>query len=233
VVPDALIDVRFHDNPLVTGDPHVRFYAGCPLVVAGARVGTLCLIDHQPRLFGDDDGHSLRDLAGVAEQEIAANRLATIDELTQLCNRHGFEALARYALGVCRRNATRATLIFLDLDGFKAINDRHGLAQGDIALAAFGRLVRRTLRESDVVARFGGDQFVALLTNCAPRDGQAAIQRLQRAVFAHNRAQPDHWQLAFSAGTIDYDPDRHLSVEALLAEADAQMRQNKRDRRAA
>jgi GAF domain-containing protein len=214
VVQDALLDGRFHDNPLVAGDPHMRFYAGCPLTVDGARIGTLCLIDHQPRGFSEDDRWSLRDLAELAEREIATARMATIDQLTQLSNRQGFEALARYALGVCKRSDARAALMILCLDGLKAIGDHLGHAQGDFVLSAFGPLLKRTLRESDVMARFGDDGFLVLLTNC-------------------NRARPDGCQLAFSAGLIDYDPDRHPSIESLLAEAGALMSECKRNRRVA
>lgn len=169
LVPDALTDARFHDNPLVTGDPNVRFYAGCPLTVPnGSRLGTLCVIDRAPRDFDAADLELLRDLARMAEQELAAIQLATMDELTMLSNRRGFEALARHALGLCRRLARPASLLFLDLDGFKAINDTFGHAEGDRALADFARILSATFRESDVVGRLGGDEFAVLLTDVQP-----------------------------------------------------------------
>jgi phosphoribosyl 1,2-cyclic phosphodiesterase/FixJ family two-component response regulator len=71
VVPDALLDPRFADNPLTTGEPRVRFYAGCPLSVGGHRVGTLCLIDHRPRQLDEAQLHLLRDLADLVRQELA------------------------------------------------------------------------------------------------------------------------------------------------------------------
>jgi GAF domain-containing protein len=71
VVPDALLDPRFADNPLTTGEPRVRFYAGCPLSVGGHRVGTLCLIDHRPRQLDEAQLHLLRDLANLVRQELA------------------------------------------------------------------------------------------------------------------------------------------------------------------
>ena len=79
VVPDALLDPRFADNPAVTDDPHVRFYAGYPLAApGGSRVGTLCLVDTRPR---DIDGAGLRllgDLGGLVEQELAAVRRSEV-----------------------------------------------------------------------------------------------------------------------------------------------------------
>lgn len=123
MVPDALLDERFHDNPLVVDEPGIRFYAGCPLSVAnGSKLGTLCLIDVQPREFGEEDRALLRDLAHMAEQELAALQLATMDELTLLSNRRGFSALAQHALNVCKRLDKPATLLFFDLDGFKGID---------------------------------------------------------------------------------------------------------------
>ncbi len=98
-VPDTLADERFHDNPLVTEAPNIRFYAGCPLTVPnGSGLGTLCLIDVKPRELDDEERELLRDLARMAEQELAAvQRLATLDDLTLLSNRRGFRARAACA----------------------------------------------------------------------------------------------------------------------------------------
>ena len=94
MVPDTLTDVRFYNNPLVTGSPSIRFYAGCPLTVPdGSKMGTLCLIDIKPRILDNEECMLLQDLAHMVEQEIAAVQMATIDELTMLSNRRGFEAL--------------------------------------------------------------------------------------------------------------------------------------------
>src|SRR5471030_178456 len=71
MVNDAALDERFHDNPLVVGDPNIRFYAGCPLTVGnGSKLGTLCLIDTRPRHLDDEERQLLRDLARMAEQEL-------------------------------------------------------------------------------------------------------------------------------------------------------------------
>ena len=107
LVPDATLDERSVDNPLVVEEPHFRFYAGYPLKVAnGSKLGKLCLIEVEPRILGPDDLQLLRDLARMAEQELAAVQLATMDELTSLSNRRGFLALARHALNLCRRTGS-------------------------------------------------------------------------------------------------------------------------------
>ncbi|MGB5339994.1 MAG: GAF domain-containing protein, partial [Gammaproteobacteria bacterium] len=70
LVSNAALDERFHYNPLVTNEPHIRFYAGCPLTVPnGSKLGTLCIIDREPREFSEDDMELLRDLTRMAEQE--------------------------------------------------------------------------------------------------------------------------------------------------------------------
>jgi GAF domain-containing protein len=81
IVSDALLDERFYDNPMVTDDPQIRFYAGVPLFVHnGSKVGTLCLIDRDPRSLSDEDKELLHDLGKIAEQELVAIQMATIDD---------------------------------------------------------------------------------------------------------------------------------------------------------
>jgi diguanylate cyclase (GGDEF)-like protein len=234
LVPDAALDERFHDNPLVVNDPAIRFYAGCPLKVPnGSRLGTLCLIDREPRDFDEDDLALLRDLARMAEQELAAVQLATMDELTMVSNRRGFEALAVHALALCRRLQRPAALLFFDLDGFKEVNDTFGHAEGDRALTTFATLLQQTFRESDVIGRLGGDEFAVLLTNAADAESDAAIARLQQAVDAHDREAERGYELAFSVGRVQLDPARHRTLDDLMSDADQRMYAHKNARRAA
>ena len=232
LIPDATQDLRFHDNPLVTGEPHIRFYAGRPLSAAnGAKLGTLCLIDRKPRGFDAEDRALLHDLAQMAEQELAAVHMATMDELTLLSNRRGFTVLGQHAIELCRRLDRPATLVFLDMDGFKPINDAYGHAEGDRALVAFGAELRAAFRESDVVGRLGGDEFAVLLTNTDGMGCQDALDRLRLQLDAWNASNPMGYALEFSAGAIGFDHLRHRNVHDLLAEADAAMYRNKAARK--
>lgn len=231
-VPDAQHDARFHDNPLVLGEPGIRFYAGCPLVVPdGVKLGTLCLLDTVPHRLNEEDRMLLRDLAAMAEQEITAMQLATMDALTQISNRRGFEALGQHALEVCHRLGLPASLLFFDMNGFKAINDTFGHAEGDRALKTFATLIRESLRDSDVVARLGGDEFAVLLTNAGKHETQQAVARLQARVAAHNAESGRGYALCYSVGQIDYDGAQPVEVAALLAQADALMYAQKRSSR--
>ncbi|CAM3589713.1 sensor domain-containing diguanylate cyclase [Rahnella bruchi] len=228
LVPNTLSDERFYDNPLVTGDPGIRFYAGCPLIVPnGSSLGTLCLIDVKPRDMGDDERQLLRDLAKMAEQEIGALQMATMDELTLVANRRGFEAQAQQALTACQRLGMPATMLFFDLNDFKEINDRFGHAEGDRALIVFAGILSGLLRETDVVGRLGGDEFVALLTNASHLEAAEIMQRLYEAVVGWNLHEQRGYDIKFSVGQIEYAGDRHPSVQALLADSDQAMYSHK------
>ncbi|UZE37545.1 sensor domain-containing diguanylate cyclase [Pseudomonas sp. B21-059] len=223
-VCDAELDERFHDNPLVVGEPGIRFYAGCPLTVPnGSKLGTLCLIDVKPRDLDDEERALLRDLARMAEQELAAVQMASMDEMTLLSNRRGFEALARHALGVCKRLKKPATLLFFDLNEFKQINDNYGHAEGDGALKTFADVLRIAFRESDVIGRLGGDEFVALLSAADHVETSAIMARLGELLNERNATLKRGYDIRFSVGQIEYDAGRHPDIEALLADADKAM----------
>lgn len=224
MVADARQDERFNDNPLVTGEPKIRFYAGYPLTVPnGNKMGTLCLIDTQPRELDDEERALLRDLAGMAEQELMAVQMASMDELTLLSNRRGFKTLAQHALDACKHRDQPATLLFFDLNDFKQINDLYGHAEGDSALKTFADVLRIAFRESDVVGRLGGDEFVALLTGSSHVETTAIMARLKEILDERNAMLQRGYAIRFSVGQIEYDPQRHDTVDRLLADADEAM----------
>lgn len=224
MIPDARQDERFHDNPLVTGEPNIRFYAGYPLTVPnGNKMGTLCLIDTKPRELDDEERGLLRDLAGMAEQELMAVQMASMDELTLLSNRRGFKTLAQHALDACKHRGKPATLLFFDLNDFKQINDRYGHAEGDSALKTFADVLRIAFRESDVIGRLGGDEFVGLLTGSSQVETTAIMARLKEILDERNATLQRGYEIRFSVGQIAFDPQRHDSVDRLLADADEAM----------
>ena len=221
VIPDATRDPRFSDNPLVKGDPGIRFYAGCPLYAPnGHKLGTLCIIDQTPRTLSYEDTELLRDLATMVEKELAAVHLATIDELTGIANRRGFKQLGDYSLNLCARENLKATLVYFDLDGFKQINDTFGHAEGDRALQTFAAQLRSAFRESDLVARLGGDEFVVLLLRREAGETETVVQRLSRALDRHNRTNTMGYAIRFSHGAVSFDAGKHESVADLLEDGD-------------
>ena len=228
VVPDTRTDPRFRDNPYVTSAPYIRFYAGYPLAVpGGARLGALCLVDFDPRNFGDEDVALLRDLATMVEQEVAAVQMATVDELTLLLNRRGFEASAPQALQLCTRMSKPASLLFFDLNHFKQINDTFGHAEGDLALKVFAETLRKVLRSSDLPARLGGDEFVALLIDSNRDETALVVERLRTAINERNEADRRGYDIRFSVGQVELPPDARGAIADLLARGDAEMYKNK------
>ncbi|MDA0322328.1 MAG: sensor domain-containing diguanylate cyclase [Verrucomicrobia bacterium] len=231
VVPDAEKDARFADNPLVAGGPEIRFYAGYPLSAPdGSKLGTLCLIDGQPRTLSDEELALLRDLGAMVEAEPVAAQLATIDDLTRLTNRRGLLHGGEYALAMCRRFNHPATLLFIDIDAFKAINDEHGHAEGDHALTEFSKILLGAFRSSDLVARLSGDEFCVLLTHAAEADVDTAETRFLAALCAWSESANRDYTLKCSVGRVAFDPGKHESFADLLAEADQRMYERKRSK---
>lgn len=152
------------------------------------------------------------------EAEQALVRLAHTDPLTGLLNRRGFEHQAGGALARALRHAEPTVLLMIDIDHFKAINDRHGHAGGDEALRLFARALRQSLRRGDLCARYGGEEFCVLLHRA---DGSAASRfdaRLRQALQALAPSAGE--AIAFSAGVAVYGRDGG-DVHALVSNADA------------
>lgn len=230
IIPDTIEDPRFADNPLVLNDPGIRFYAGCPLTVSGHKLGTLCIIDKKPRDFGEEDINALKDLASMVERELQAIQLASLDDLTKVSNRRGFLFLAKYSLKLCTRQKIPATLAFLDMDKFKAINDEFGHSEGDFALTKFASLMKASLRDSDLFARWGGDEFVALLTDTTRQQAQETLERCSQSLAQYTQEAKLGYAIAFSFGAVEFDPDKHTTIDALLADGDSLMYEVKQAR---
>lgn len=230
LINDAARDERFADNPLVVDAPNIRFYAGCPLRhIDGSKLGTLCIIDQKPRELCDEDLEALKDLAELAERELAADRLSTMDELTGISNRRGFIRLAQNSLNLCARQNVPSSLIFLDLNAFKPINDTFGHAEGDRALVAFAEQMKKTFRDSDVYSRLGGDEFAVLLTDTCIDEAEEVIARFRKSIEDYNKQAKRGYDISFCEGIVAVEFDRDYSIETLLSRADSLMYDKKHD----
>ncbi len=229
VVEDVLADERFGEgSPYVDANPN-RFYAGCPISGPGGQhIGTVCVIDPEPRTFSDEDRSLLKDLSKMVEDELLLIHETTTDELTSLKSRRGFGLYAEHMLAVARRDGIDARLAYFDLDGFKAINDSLGHETGDDMLKAFAEILSRTFRRTDVVGRLGGDEFAVLMIG-DKLNSNAALMRLGENTNRKNE-ELDH-NLLWSVGLVDFRPEEHASVEDLMAEADERMYEHKTRRR--
>ncbi|TWX65104.1 sensor domain-containing diguanylate cyclase [Colwellia sp. C1TZA3] len=229
IVPDATVDKRFFDNPLVTGAPQIRFYAGCPLKLRqGINIGTLCLIDTKPKDLDEEDQQLLEDLGAMIEQEIKSIQLATLDELTMISNRRGFLTLVDHSLKVCRRNKMSISFIFFDLNKFKLINDDFGHHEGDFVLTTFATIMLDSFRDCDVIGRLGGDEFVAMLSDSDKAKADIALERFSTAIQAENDRLNKPYKIKYSAGVRCFEHDTDKSIEAMIQDADAAMYEHKK-----
>ena len=171
----------------------------------------------------------------VSELEKANDRLRSFsltDGATNLNNRRGFMILATGLLKFARRAGYPASLLYIDMDSLKHINDTFGHAAGDAALTHFAKILTDTFRESDVIGRLGGDEFVVLMIDATESDLANMQVRLQSNVDAHN-LQAGGQALSFSLGVIHVDAKSTETMEALLSQADAAMYKHKQSRRRA
>jgi len=228
IIPDATKDGRFADNPLVVNGPHIRFYAGCPLLSPnGSKLGTLCIMDRKPRSLSEEDLEILKDLASMVEREIAMVQLATVDELTNIPNRRGFMIPAQHSLNLCARQGIPASLVFVDLNNFKPINDTFGHAEGDRALTAFANQFNTRFRKSDLFARLGGDEFVVLLANTSKKLAEEIVARFRQSIDQFNQEAKRGYDISFAYGIVEFNPDKHHTIESLLADGDSMMYEQK------
>ncbi|MDE2419379.1 MAG: EAL domain-containing protein [Burkholderiales bacterium] len=248
-VPDAHTDPRFADNPLVRGDPNIRYYAGVPLVLAsGEALGTLCVLDTVRRKLSETQLSSLKTLAHSVvgeielrrkmlklEQEVDRRRAAEIqiahiamrDVLTQLPNRAALMDRLDQLLRKVARSATQMAFLFVDLDRYKLINDTLGHEMGDAALVEVSNRLMMALRDSDTVARLGGDEFAVLLPEIGSLQAAMAVAaKLNAALGEPSLIRGSRLHFSASIG-IAMVPEHGNTVEQIMRHADLAMYQAK------
>lgn len=247
IVTDASTDPLLRDNLAFT-ELGVVGYVGVPLRSSdGETLGAMCAIDTSPVQWTTRQVAALEDLAAAAMAEIelrvtldalavAHDRLrhqAVRDPLTGLLNRRGFMEQAKLHLAISERSRNPFAIVALDLDGFKEVNDTLGHDAGDQLLVEFASTLLEVCRSADIVGRFGGDEFVMLLTGAGDATHAVVQARLQSALALRN-AEPDReFRLATSMGFARWTHDNQSTMAILLRAADEAMYAHKRARKAA
>ena len=188
-------------------------------------------------LLGGAGSQAIRELLRRALQcatkqyvlQTELSNLALKDELTGLYNRRGFLALAERQLKLARRSRRSCLLFFIDLDGLKGINDLFGHGEGDAALKCAAEAFETTFRDSDVLARFGGDEFAVLAIEASDHNEATIRERLTEYLVSARRQGSDY-KFSVSLGAARFDPWNPTSIRELIAEADQAMYEQKRRR---
>jgi diguanylate cyclase (GGDEF)-like protein len=220
----------------------LRSMVAVPLIHLGEAVGALKVFAPEPRAFAEADGRVL----GLMAELIAASmfhaarygsdelfRQATTDSLTGLSNRALFFDRLRHAIASSYRTHQRLAVLMLDMDGLKSINDQHGHRAGDAALRETANRIASELRQSDTIARFGGDEFAYLLSSVPDREGAlVVVQRIIRRCEKPFMFEGEALHLGASMG-VAICPDDGDEPEALLERADRDMYLAKRRKKPA
>lgn len=183
VVANALQDARFQSSPLVTGDPLIRSYAGVPLRTSdGYNVGSLCAIDTVPRDFSAAQVAILASFAALVVDELELRLIAERDYLTGALTRRGFIEQAKKEIARFERHGRTSVIALLDIDHFKAVNDRHGHPAGDEVLKAVSAKCQQLLRKNDAFGRLGGEEFALLITETDLSGAMIAAEKFRQAI---------------------------------------------------
>ncbi len=208
--------------PVMIMTGHADEHSAASAIVAGAR-------EFIKKPFSIDEfvlrfNKMMHDHSG----EEALLALSLTDELTGLYNRRRFFILTEQCLKVAVRTKKRPLLLFIDMDNLKWINDHYGHKEGDQALTGLADILKKTFRESDIIARIGGDEFVVLLES-TDENSETLLTRLHENVRDYNVKRSQH-TLSISLGTAQFDPEYPISIDELLSKADTLMYAQKRRR---
>ena len=168
------------------------------------------------------------DVTESKKREEEIRILTVTDPLTGLRNRRGFMTLADQQIKVATRTNKKMSLLFIDIDGLKRINDTWGHEEGDRALVSAATILKQTFRESDILARIGGDEFAVLAVDAAETP-EIVVKRLAGQIALHNTVPDRRYEISLSIGTAVYDPQRPCSLDDLISRADTLMYQQKKN----
>ena len=227
VVEDATKDPRFWDNPFVTAEGGIRFYAGAPLTTReGFQIGSLCVVDHIPRRINQRDRDLLKDMAAIVVSEMELRKRVGTDALTGLYTRRFLDELGDREIVRARREGQPLTAAFIDADKFKSINDTYGHPAGDAVLRGLGPAIRKALRSTDLLGRYGGEELVLLLPNTTVEQAAPVLERLRQEVAAMEIAELQGRQVTASIGAAALGQGDG-TIADVLARADAALYQAK------
>lgn len=227
-ITDATLDERFVDDPLVTGDPFIRSYLGVPLSTPdGYNVGSLCALDTKSRTFSSDQIAMLKSFASLVVHELELRNIAHTDFLTGAATRRSFCLDLDGVIAEFRRSGAPATLLMLDIDHFKLVNDTYGHPVGDRVLRIVATELMSELRVNDVLGRVGGEEFGVLLRDSKPESATEIAERFRMRVETIKLSESIPSQVTISLGIVPLT-DASLTSELWMATGDEELYRAKR-----
>jgi diguanylate cyclase (GGDEF)-like protein/PAS domain S-box-containing protein len=173
----------------------------------------------------------LRDITDQKNMEEHLHSLAVTDDLTGLYNRRGFALAAEQELRHAFRRKEELTLLFFDIDNLKMINDTFGHFEGDRVVKSAAMALRSIFRESDIVARWGGDEFVVLALDVPSGRVPVLLKRLEKGLDQYNELNADSYALSFSMGIATYDSEKPFNLSEMVRIADKMMYKDKQEKK--
>jgi len=173
----------------------------------------------------------IRDISVQKEAEKKLKKLARFDSLTGCYSRgYGLELLDRQ-IKLSHRSKSPLLLAFLDIDGFKAINDNFGHNEGDRVLKEVVKLFKSTLREIDIICRMGGDEFLLIFPDNSLKDAPLIRERLNKNLTKLNHSLNKPYKIKLSIGLSEYNPDNPQAMDELIHMADKRMYEEKKNKK--
>jgi diguanylate cyclase (GGDEF)-like protein len=223
IVNDALADPRFAENPLVLGEPHIRFYIGVPLRTRdGYNIGSLCSMDTKVRRLSDAQLEIMEDLAKLVVDELELRLLASTDSLTGALNRRSFDDQTNREIERANRYGNSLSCAVIDIDHFKWINDSYGHSVGDAVIQRVISIFRSELRASEYIGRIGGEEFAVIFPETPLREAVQIAERIRTLIAATAIDESGHKiRVTVSIGVAGYGGE--TKTDRLIHQADVAM----------
>lgn len=225
-------------NPLFIEDEHMGLillefnmpdsYMFETLVIEMSCALKLSLLFHEREQIENRLKDAVKELADYNE---SLSNISQTDELTGLYNRRGFMNLANQSLSLARKQGKNGLLFFADIDDLKQINDQYGHDEGDLAIKAMGVILVKTFRASDIIARFGGDEFTIFTVDSGLKLLPKIEERLNKFTKEYNLQSRKPYQLSISIGAVPFQSSECVSLENLMSQADNDLYEEKKRKR--
>lgn len=200
------------------------------VIMSGSVMGVIIIaLSMATRKYENRKRRKAEDDLQQALQELKA--LTLTDDCTDAYNTRGFLTLGSQLFKMANRLKKGILLLFVDLDDLKRINDNFGHKEGGMALVYTANILKKTFRESDIIARVGGDEFAIIAMEESGIDAEVVINRLLENIDSHNAEADRLYKLSLSFGIVRNDPEKLLSIDELMAQADKLMYEHKRSKK--